>query len=337
MSSSRQRHSIVVLRTLPGAALIFYSLNASAQQGQPLPFQVPAWAFPSISPEIAPPPPPFDSVTPLHVPKSTKAYTLAQVKNQFGPPDWHSSLHPAMPDIVSHGRRPATLACGYCHLPDGQGRSENATLAGLPIEYFTRQVADFRSGARHTALSGWGPSARMHDVAVSATDSEIDVAARYFARIRPTPRYKVVEASRIPLTYEAGGLYSARSDTGTQLLGTRIVEITTDLRRHEMRDATTTFVSYVPPGSIARGRTIATTSSAKPSTACVSCHGPALKGVGVVPPLAGRSPSYILRQLVGFRTGARASTASEPMQNVVAAMDIDDMIAVAAYAGSRRP
>ena len=65
--------------------------------------------------------------------------------------------------------------------------------------------------------------------------------------------------------------------------------------------------------------------------------GPSLRGVGLVPPLAGRSPSYILRQLVGFHTGARATPASAPMQEVAAKLSIDDMVAAAAYAGSRRP
>jgi cytochrome c553 len=56
-----------------------------------------------------------------------------------------------------------------------------------------------------------------------------------------------------------------------------------------------------------------------------------------VPPLAGRSPSYLLRQLIAFRTGARATPASAPMQAVAASLNLDDMIAAAAYAGSRAP
>jgi cytochrome c553 len=198
-------------------------------------------------------------------------------------------------------------------------------------------MADIRSGARKSALAGWGPSANMTNVALAVTDSEVEIAARYFASMKAKARYTVVESARVPLLNEAGGLYVAKGDRDAQLLGSRIIEVTTDLRRHELRDATETFISYVPPGSIARGRKIAPKPERTPSTSCVSCHGPALRGVGVIPPLAGRSPAYTLRQLVAFRTGARASSTSAPMQAVVAKLDIDDMIAVAAYAGSLRP
>jgi cytochrome c553 len=56
-----------------------------------------------------------------------------------------------------------------------------------------------------------------------------------------------------------------------------------------------------------------------------------------VPPLAGRSPSYLLRQLFAFRTGTRSTPASAPMRAVAAMLEFDDMIAAAAYAGSRQP
>jgi cytochrome c553 len=302
-----------------------------------MPFTVPAWAYPASSPEIAPPKPPLDSVVRLHLPHSTKTFTLAQVKDLFAPPDWYPGTHPRMPDIVARGRKPTTFACGYCHLPDGQGRSENATLAGLPAEYFARQVADMRAGTRHSAVDDWGPSVRMRDVARSVTDAEVEEAARYFASMRAKPRYKVVERASIPLTYEAGGLYSARGGAETEPIGTRIIEITESLERHEMRDATAKFIAFVPPGSLVRGRALATPASAKLATSCASCHGPALRGVGVIPPLAGRSPSYILRQLVAFKTGARAASTSASMQKVVSTLDLDDMIAAAAYAGSLRP
>ena len=327
------RHLNVLLRTQFTLALIAAG-TASAQTSTST-FTVPAWAFPNIAPALVAKPP-FDSVAPIHVPKSAKTYTLAQVKNQFGPPDWHPATHPKAPDVVALGRRPAGWACGYCHLLDGQGRSENATLAGLSEEYITQQIADIRSGARHSAVPGWGPSQNMTNVVKDITDEEVAIAAKYFAGLKAKQRYKVVEATKVPRTDEAGGLYAPKTDGTTEPLGARIIEVTTDLRRHEMRDAAETFVSYVPVGSIARGRAIAT-SKTTPASACATCHGPQLRGVGDIPPLAGRSPLYILRQLVGFRTGARAGDTSAQMQVVVANLSIDDMIAAAAYAGSLKP
>jgi len=70
---------------------------------------------------------------------------------------------------------------------------------------------------------------------------------------------------------------------------------------------------------------------------CGGCHGADLRGSGQVPPIAGRSPTYIVRQLLAFQRGARASRAAEPMRPVVAQLQIDDLIAVAAYVARQAP
>jgi cytochrome c553 len=69
----------------------------------------------------------------------------------------------------------------------------------------------------------------------------------------------------------------------------------------------------------------------------VTCHGPDLRGTALAPPIAGRSPSYLLRQLIAFRIGTRATVAGAPMAAVAAWLGLDEMIAVVAYAGSRPP
>ena len=103
-----------------------------------------------------------------------------------------------------------------------------------------------------------------------------------------------------------------------------------------MRDATSTFTAFVPIGSVAAGRRIAHGKATAPTT-CVTCHGPTLRGLALAPPIAGRGATYLFRQLIGFKTGARGGAASAPMQKVVAGLSVEDMIAVAAYAGSLRP
>lgn len=95
--------------------------------------------------------------------------------------------------------------------------------------------------------------------------------------------------------------------------------------------------TYVPVGSLARGRRLATQGPAGIATACATCHGPQLLGVGDVPPIAGRSPSNVLRQLINFRTRARKDSTAMPMYAVSDAMTIDDMVAVSAYIGSLPP
>jgi len=110
-----------------------------------------------------------------------------------------------------------------------------------------------------------------------------------------------------------------------------------DLRRHELHDPMAEYVAYVPRGSLARGRALAAGDARHGVKGCASCHGADLRGVQLVPPIAGRSPSYLLRQLIGFRTGARNGATSAPMHEVATTLSIQDMVAAAAYAGSRAP
>ena len=90
------------------------------------------------------------------------------------------------------------------------------------------------------------------------------------------------------------------------------------------------YTTYVPRGSIERGHALAI-------KLCASCHGEDLRGIGPTPPIAGRSPSYVLRQLFAFKTGTRSSTAGAPMRMAASTLSLDDMIAAAAYAGTLKP
>jgi cytochrome c553 len=62
-----------------------------------------------------------------------------------------------------------------------------------------------------------------------------------------------------------------------------------------------------------------------------------LKGVGPIPPIAGRSPTYIVRQLYEFQHSGRTESASALMKQTVEKLSQDDMIALAAYVGSLEP
>jgi cytochrome c553 len=324
------------VRRLAAALLAWAAVMSEAALAQGG-FVVPDWAYP-INPPVTDTPPPLDDRTLLHVPDSRAAFTRAQVKDLFAAPDWHPDTHPPMPDVVARGRKPSVYACGYCHLPDGTGRPENASLAGLPAEYITAQVAAFRSGTRRSASQRvYLPADLMRTTAESATDPELQAAAAYFSGLRMARRVRVIEVDRVPAMRVAGWLYVPVEGGGPELLGQRIIEVPIDPERHELRDSQSGFLAYVPPGSITRGERIASTGGANLPATCATCHGAGLRGVGLVPPIAGRSPTYMLRQLVAFRTGARSTEAGRPMQQVVEQLDVNDMIAVAAYVGSLEP
>ena len=182
---------------------------------------------------------------------------------------------------------------------------ENATLAGLPAAYIRDQVAAFRSGARKGADPQWSPSRQMADVAAQATEAEVAATTDYFASIPYRGHVRVVETTRISGVRAESFILRAVPGPG-EPLGLRIVEGPSSFERFELRDPTLIYTAYVPPGSLTRGAILARTGRRGLTTPCFTCHGPGLRGgsAAVGPPLAGRSPSYLFRQLYAFRSAA---------------------------------
>ena len=298
----------------------------------------PYWAYavnPPASPSDAPAQP--DESAQLHVPGSKISFTHSQIHDLFNVPDWHPSSHPQMPIIVAHGRKPDVYACAYCHLANGQGRPENSNLAGLSASYILQQLADFKSGARKSSDPDLKPVSNMIGVAANTNSEEIQIAANYFAAIKPKPWIRVVEAKFVPKTHVAGWMLVVSTPHEMESIGDRIIETPENLERTELRDDTSGFIAYVPPGSLKRGRNLVTTGANGKTIICSTCHGPNLKGLKNVPPLAGRSPSYIVRQLYDMQSGARAGVNFPQMQPVVAHLSLYDVIDIAAYTSSLEP
>lgn len=291
----------------------------------------PAWAYPVNPPGFKPA---ADDGGPRRVPGSTATYSLSQVRDRFLAPDWHPGDHPPMPDVVARGRKPGVYACGYCHRADGPGGPENASLAGLSEAYILRQMADFRSGARRSAVPQRAPVQLKAAMAKEVSDAELAEAARYFASLRPRANLRVVETDRVPRTTVAGWVHVDTRSGETEALAGRNVEVPEDAEHFESRDARARFVAYVPVGSTQRGEALAAGSR---TPACATCHGPGLRGQGDVPSIAGRSPSYVMRQLVDIQRGTRAGTGVAPMKPVADALGIDEMTALAAYFATLPP
>jgi cytochrome c553 len=294
----------------------------------------PAWAYAVNPPDFKVQP---DDGTLRHVPDSTAAYTATQARDLFFALDWHPSDHPPLPDIVARGRKPDVMACGVCHRADGPGGPENASIAGLPAEYIVQQMADLNSGARQTSVPQRVPPQLMIKTAKGITDTEIKEAAAYFSALTPRQTIKVVETETVPKTRVAGWFLAALPGGEKEPIAGRIIEVPEDLEQFEMRDARSHFVAYVPPGSINTGRQFVSTGGNGKSAPCTICHGPALNGVGPIPGIAGRSPSYIVRQLYDFQHGVRTGPWSPLMAPNVINLTTDDMVAIAAYATSLQP
>ena len=293
----------------------------------------PPWAYP-IQPTVTPAP---DDGVPKRVPGSTVVLTLTQIRDLYVPPDWHPGDQPPMPEVVARGRKPELFACGYCHYPNGQGRPENSSLAGLSAGYIAQQMADYKNGLRKSSEPVMRPPAMMLAQAKSATEAEVKSSAEYFASLKYKPWINVVETVTVPKTHVAGFMLVPLEGGGTEPIGQRIIEVAEDLARTSIRDSRSGFIAYVLVGSVKRGEALVTTGVAGKTTVCGTCHGKDLKGLGDVPPLAGRSPSYTVRQLYDYQSGARAGLLSPQMKEIVAKLTVEDMVSIAAYTASRTP
>jgi cytochrome c553 len=275
----------------------------------------------------------------LHtLPGSSQKFTLAQIRNQFGPADWFPGDHPTMPPVVAQGRMPDVRACSLCHYPNGKGRPENAGVAGLPVSYFIQTMQDFRADKRKSADPRKGNTNIMVTIAKGMTEEEIKAAAEYFGAMPWSSWITVKETNTVPKTRIAGGMFLDLADGMTEPIGNRIIETPEHTERTEtLRDPRAGFIAYVPVGSVKTGQTLVTTGGGGKTVACGTCHGADLKGMGPVPGLAGRSPSYIVRQMYDMQAGTRTGVWAELMKPVVAKLNDQDMLAIAAYTASLRP
>ena len=220
-----------------------------------------------------------------------------------------------------------------CHMPNGLGRPENAPIAGLPYTYVVQQLSDFKNDLRTSAEPRKTNTAQMIQAAKAMTDEEVKAAATYLSSLKWKPWIKVVEADTVPHMRLSGNVFFAIGDGETEPLGKRIVETPLDNTRFELRDPHSGFTAYVPTGSLSQGCGHRLERGNK-TLPCGICHGQDLNGLGPVPGIAGRSPSYIVRQLYDIQQGTRKGTWSPLMKQVVDKLTQDDMIAIAAYIAS---
>jgi cytochrome c553 len=287
------------------------------------------WAYQSVdknAPSLG-----IDQDAPRTVPGSSKTYTQKQIDDSFDPPDWFPDRHPPMPEIVAHGDAPDVQACSACHLTSGMGHPESGQLAGLQVDYFLEQIADFRSGVRKDRF--W-----MNRFAAGLSDEQAQAAAEYYSGLKPIKWVKVVEADTVPKTFIGDGRMRFRyPDGGTEPIGNRIIELPQDRALVTAAAPDAGFIAYVPTGSLAKGEDLVTTGASGKTIQCTICHGQDLQGLGEVPRIAGLSPVYIVRQLNDFQSGARAGASAALMQAPVAQLTEEDIVALAAYLASLPP
>jgi len=281
---------------------------------------------------------PLDNVTQEHVPGSAAGYTAAYIADLFSVPDWFPDTHPQMPDVVAHGDKQAMVqACGYCHLPNGQGRPENESVAGLPEGYILQQISDFKNGLRKSSEPRMGSVALMVRIGTNVPEDEAKAAAAYFSSLKLQPWIRVVETDTVPVTRPNGGMLNVVENGGTEPIGDRVIEVPENLEQTELRNSKSGFVAYVPKGSIERGKELVMTGGNGKTIRCTMCHGADLKGLGNVPSIAGRSPSQMTRQLIDIQTGARNGPWTQLMKEPVRQLSDKDIVDIVSYLASLQP
>jgi cytochrome c553 len=286
----------------------------------------PAWAFP-----IQEMPLPPEDASPKRVEGSAKTYVPKEIDDLSNAVDWFPNEHPAAPSVVQKGHGDV-LACGVCHLMNGLGHPESAAPAGFTARYILQQMADFKSGVRKD-LAG-----RMNTIASGMSDQEMRESAEWFASLKPKGWTTVKEAATVPKTFVGNGrMRFLTPNGGMEPIGSRIITVPNDQDRVRHRDPHTGFTAYVPPGSIARGRSLAQTGGNGRTIACATCHGEGLRGLGNVPHLAGLHPIYIARQMYLFKDGTRHGVDGELMKKPVAKLTDADILALSAYIASLPP
>ena len=290
--------------------------GTAPDQQQEMPADLPAWAYgfdnategrradrPDSDARGGP-----DNGVLRHLPGSKFSFTLTQIRDNSGPADWYPDDHPQMPEIVAHGHKPDVTACSFCHYPNGKGRPVNTNLAGLPYAYILQTLADFKSGARRSSDTRKANTNSMIGFARSMSDDEIKAAAQYFSSMKWTPWIRVVEADMVPKTQIANGIFLRIKGDEKEPIGNRIVETPEDVEAMEvLRDDRSGFIAYVPVGSIKKGEALVMAGGGGKTTRCTDCHGEDLMGLGPVPGLAGRSPSYLVRQLYYMQPCTRSA------------------------------
>ena len=271
------------------------------------------------------------------LPGSTGSFTRSQIYSRYSPADWFPNAHSPMPEIVAKGREAANIwACSFCHLQHGRGRPENAPVGGLSVSYFVQTMMDYKNGNRKSSDARKRNAALMVEFAKAMTDAEVRTAAEYFGSIPWQPLWvKVKETINVPKTHIDNGLFVPNEGAETEPIGKRIVEVpeNEDLSEN-LRDPRSGFIAYVPVGSLKKGESLVNSGGGGKTVRCALCHGPDLKGLGPVPAIAGRSPSYLIRQIYDMQVDSRKGEWTQLMKPVVAKLNEDDLIAIGAYVAS---
>ncbi len=324
---------IVGLQNIVAATLFMATFTPAVSAENPTVSSNIRWAYPVLKEKT--PYPKLEPTVEYTVKGSIRVLTGDQLNLMDDPVDWTPSEHPVPPKIVAHDDRDRKLeACGACHGMKGQGGIDVPDIGGLPANYIAEQLHEFAKGRRRSSDPDRDVSGRMAAFASKLSESEIRDAARYFSSVTRSPLpVRVIEAERVPATRANHDWLELVPGGVSEPIGRRVIEVAEDFNQMWIGDPNSGIEAYVPTGAIARGKALVH-HGANP---CITCHGPTLRGVGKVPPLAGRAPYSLARAIWDIKSGARNGAAVSLMKKPASELTADQIVDVVAYLASLTP
>lgn len=308
-------------------------LTAAAKSPPPPPPEL-SWAYP-VAPRNTP-----ELKAPLGIystPDGRRKLTAAEIEHLTPQDeDWFPGSHPTPPDVILKSQKNAA-PCAECHMVNGQGVVGVPDIAGLPAPYILEQVNAFRKGTRTSAQPGRIATQAMIGVAKAWSMQDVKAAAAYYAGLpRRTPTRVLESEVAPPMKMERWG-WTYLNPAGGQPhpLNGGVAEAPESVPEVFMGDLSNRQVVYVSKGTLAAGEALVRSGGG--GQPCTLCHGSDLRGTAVAPPLAGRDPGYLARQLWDIQSGARSGAAVAAMQAPARGLSPHDITAIAAYLASKAP
>ena len=272
---------------------------------------------------------------------SDQQFSRLDFRNKEGYPDWFPGDHPPMPKVNTVGSESlgnTRRACAVCHLANGKGRPENAPPGGQPAAYTIQQLQDMRNDLRNTSDPKKSNPHTMVRLAKGMTEDEMKEIAAYYEAIPWTPWIRVIETDMAPAMHlEEGNMFiTVGVEPALPLNGIIIESPENERESNFLRSPRSGWNAYVPVGSLAKGEALVTNGGGK-TVACGVCHGTDLIGVGIMPGIAGRSPSYMMRQLWDMKMETRKGPNVALMMPVMENLTVEDMTNIVAYLASLMP
>lgn len=331
---NRRTAVLVALWAAAGLGGPPFQANAAAPAAPPPEL---AWAYPTAAPGT-----PELRILPgsYRTPNGERRLNAAEV-DALTPADqdWFPRGHPAPPAVVLKAPSPNGPApCAECHGMTGRGMVGVPDLAGLKADYLMEQLSAFRSGARTSAEPGRLGTQVMIGVAKGWSATDLKAAASYFSSLpRRSPTRVIVSETAPAMKMERfGWTYVDPAGGRARPLQGRVAEAPDSLVKAYMGDPSGRELVWVSQRTLDRGRALVRTGG-DGGQPCATCHGSSLRGSQIAPPLSGRDPGYLARQLWDIRSGARRGPRLALMQGPAKGLSPADMTAAAAYLASLKP